>query len=262
MTAYVIDTGIRVSHSQFGGRASYGRDLYDNDAVASDCNGHGTHVAGTIGGATYGMAKDVALVAVRVFGCGNSALTSTIVAGFDWVAANAALPAVANASLGGPRSSSMDAAARGVVSAGVTLVTSAGNGYGADACDYSPARVSEIITVGSTASSDQRSSFSNVGGCIDLFAPGSSITSAWYTSNSAAAILSGTSMASPHVAGAAAMYLSFQPSATPQQVRDVVFNFSTKSVVSGSSSPNNHLLYNGGNPLNNRGANEDLAAAR
>ncbi len=248
VTAYVIDTGIRIEHSQFGGRASYGRDLRDNDDVASDCNGHGTHVAGTVGSSAYGMAKDVDLVAVRVFGCGNTTATSTIIAGFDWVAANAQLPAVANASLGGPVSSAMDAAARGIQNAGVAFVASAGNGYGQNACSRSPARVAELMTVGSTDSADRRSDFSNVGSCVDFFAPGTAITSTWYTSNSAAALLSGTSMAAPHVAGAAAMYLEVRPTATPQQVRDVIFNFSTKGIVTDARSANNHLLFNGGSP--------------
>ncbi|MEM1043190.1 MAG: S8 family peptidase [Bacteroidota bacterium] len=248
VTAYIIDTGIRITHNDFGNRASYGYDFRDNDPVASDCNGHGTHVAGTVGGATYGMAKDVDLVAVRVFGCGPFGSSDDIIAGFNWVAANAQLPAVANASLSMGNTSAARAATQSIVDAGVAFAVAAGNGYGANACNGMPAGVADVMTVGSTDNTDRRSSFSNVGSCIDFFAPGSSVTSAWYTSNSATNTISGTSMASPHVAGAAAMYLEARPNASPAKVRNVIFNFSTKNAVSNSSSPNNHLLYNGGNP--------------
>ncbi len=248
VTAYVIDTGIRITHNEFGGRASYGYDFRDNDPVASDCNGHGTHVAGTIGGATYGMAKDVDLVAVRVFGCGNFGNSGDIIAGFDWVAANAQLPAVANASLTVSDSPASRAATQSIVDAGVAFAVAAGNGYGANACNYTPARVADVMTVGSTDSSDRRSSFSNVGSCIDFFAPGSSVTSAWYNSDSATNTISGTSMASPHVAGAAAMLLEVKPNFSPERVRNIIYNFTTKNAVSNSNTANNHLLYNGGNP--------------
>ncbi len=243
VTAYVIDSGIRISHSQFGGRASYGRDLYDNDDIASDCTGHGTHVAGTVGGSTYGVAKDVDLVAVRVFGCGPSAPFSVIIAGVNWTISNATLPAVANMSLGGGGYSPLDSAVRNLINAGVQVSISAGNGYGRNACNNSPARVGEAITVGSTTTSDRRAAHSNVGSCIDLFAPGENITSAWYTGDFAAAISTGTSMAAPHVAGVAALYLEDNPNASPQEVRDAIFDASTKNAVTSSNSANNHLLY-------------------
>ncbi len=252
VTAYVIDTGINLSHNEFGNRASYGYDFRDNDAIAEDCNGHGTHVAGTLGGATYGMAKDVNIVAVRTFGCGNSGDTGEIIAGFNWVAANAQLPAVANASLGGGASDAMDAAARGVVNAGVAFAVAAGNGFlglfPQNACNSSPAREPVVMTVSSTNDNDQRVSYANFGDCVDFFAPGKAITSAWYTSNSATNTIEGTSMASPHIAGAAAMLLEARPNFTPQQVRDVIFNFTTKNIVGNARSENAHLLFNGGNP--------------
>ena len=242
VTAYVLDTGIRFSHDEFGGRASSGYDFVDNDADASDCDGHGTHVAGTIGGATYGVAKGVSLVAVRVLNCSGSGSYSGVIAGVDWVTANAQHPAVANMSLGGGAYSPLDDAVRNSIASGVQYSLSAGNSN-ANACNYSPARTAEAMTVGSTTSSDARSSFSNYGSCVDFFAPGSSITSAWYTSDGATAVLSGTSMAAPHVAGAAALYLEGAPTATAQQVRDAIYDATTKNVVSGSNSANNHLLY-------------------
>src|SRR5918997_2504974 len=204
--AYIIDTGIRTAHTQFGGRAS---NVYDvNGGNGQDCNGHGTHVAGTIGGSTYGVAKSALLRGVRVFGCGTTTSTSNIIAGVNWVTGNHVKPAVANMSVGGPASSSMDTAVNNLINAGVTVAVAAGNSNGANACNYSPARVANAITVGSTTSTDARSSFSNIGTCLDIFAPGSSILSSWYTSTTAAATLSGTSMATPHVAGAAALNLS------------------------------------------------------
>lgn len=239
---YVIDTGIRTAHSQFGGRASNVFDV--NGGNGEDCNGHGTHVSGTVGGSTYGVAKGVMLRGVRVFGCGSTTSTSNIIAGVNYVTANRILPAVANMSVGGPASSSMDTAVNNLINSGVTVAVAAGNSNGANACNYSPARVANAITVGSTTSTDARSSFSNIGTCLDLFAPGSSILSAWYTSNTATATLSGTSMASPHVAGVAALYKQANPSASPTTIRNAIVNNATTGVVTnaGSGSPN-RLLY-------------------
>lgn len=242
VTAYIIDTGILFSHNEFGGRAKSGYDFVSNDSDASDCNGHGTHVAGTVGGSTYGVAKGVNLVAVRVLDCSGSGTTSGVIAGIDWVTANHAAKAVANMSLGGGASTSLDTAVKNSIAAGVVYAIAAGNNN-RDACKFSPARVPEAITVGATTSTDSRASYSNYGTCLDLFAPGSSITSAWYTSNTATNTISGTSMATPHVAGVAALYLEGH-SGTAQQVRDAIVTASTPNVVinAGRGSPN-RLLY-------------------
>ncbi|MEU8253289.1 S8 family serine peptidase [Micromonospora inaquosa] len=243
--AYIIDTGIRFSHNDFGGRATSGYDAVDGGS-ADDCNGHGTHVAGTVGGSAYGVAKAVQLVGVRVLNCSGSGTNAGVIAGVDWVTANAIKPAVANMSLGGGANSSLDNAVRNSIASGVTYGLAAGNDNGANACNTSPARTTEAITVGSTTSSDARSSFSNVGTCLDIFAPGSSITSAWYTSNTASNTISGTSMATPHVVGAAALVASANPSWTPAQVRNQLVANATPNVVGnpGSGSPN-LLLYVG-----------------
>ncbi|MEU8332522.1 S8 family serine peptidase [Micromonospora sp. NPDC048839] len=243
--AYIIDTGIRFSHNDFGGRATSGYDAVDGGA-ADDCNGHGTHVAGTVGGSAYGVAKAVQLVGVRVLNCSGSGTNAGVIAGVDWVTANAIKPAVANMSLGGGANTSLDNAVRNSIASGVTYGLAAGNDNGANACNTSPARTTEAITVGSTTSSDARSSFSNVGTCLDIFAPGSSITSAWYNSNTATNTISGTSMATPHVVGAAALVASANPSWTPAQVRNQLVANATPNVVSnpGSGSPN-LLLYVG-----------------
>jgi len=242
--AYIIDTGIRFSHSQFGGRAVSGYDAIDGGS-ADDCNGHGTHVAGTVGSTTYGVAKSVQLVGVRVLNCQGSGSNSQVIAGIDWVTGNhgAGQPASANMSLGGGASTALDNAVNNSINDGVTYSIAAGNSN-ANACNYSPARVAAAITVGSTTSSDARSSFSNYGTCLDIFAPGSSITSTWYTSDTATNTISGTSMATPHVAGVAALYLQGNPSASPQTVRDTIVNSATTGVVTnpGSGSPN-RLLY-------------------
>jgi len=207
----------------------------------TDCNGHGTHVAGTVGGTTYGVAKEVGLVAVRVLDCGGSGTVSGVIAGVDWVTGNHATgaPAVANMSLGGGASSALDGAVNNSIIDGVTYVVAAGNSN-TTACSSSPARVANAVTVGATTSTDARSSFSNYGTCLDLFAPGSSITSAWYTSNSATNTISGTSMASPHTAGAAARYLQHNPSASPATVSTALTTTATQGVVTnpGSGSPN------------------------
>jgi len=245
VTAYIIDTGIRASHNEFGGRVISGFTAINDGRGTDDCHGHGTHVAGTVGGATYGVAKSVSLVAVRVLNCQGSGTTSGVIAGVDWVRSNhtGTNPAVANMSLGGSASSSLDTAVNNSINDGVTYVIAAGNSN-ANACNYSPARVANALTVGSTTSIDARSSFSNFGTCLDIFAPGSSITSAWSTSNTATNTISGTSMASPHVAGVAALYLETSPGASPATVVGAIVNGSTLNKVTsaGSGSPN-RLLY-------------------
>jgi len=250
VTAYVIDTGILTSHQEFEGRASLGVDLVGTNG-GQDCHGHGTHVAGTIGGKTYGVAKGVALVAVRVFDCSGGSSWETIIAGIDWVIANhgAGQPAVANMSLGGSGSSAVDTATSNLVNDGVATAVAAGNGNligrQANACNYSPARVPAAMTISATNSSDAKASWANYGDCVDWFAPGVSITSAWIGSNSATNTISGTSMATPHTAGVAALYLQANPSATPGAVRDAIFANTTKDVVTSSSTANNDLLYMG-----------------
>ncbi|MEU5944180.1 S8 family serine peptidase [Micromonospora sp. NPDC047465] len=241
--AYIIDTGIRFSHSDFGGRATSGYDAVDGGS-ADDCNGHGTHVAGTVGGSAYGVAKGVQLVGVRVLNCQGSGTNAGVIAGVDWVTQNAVKPAVANMSLGGGANSTLDTAVRNSINSGVSYGLAAGNDSGGNACNTSPARTAEGITVGSTTNTDARSSFSNIGTCLDIFAPGSSITSAWHTGDSATNTISGTSMATPHVVGAAALVASANPSWTPQQVRDYLVNNATNNVVGnpGTGSPNK-LLY-------------------
>ena len=242
---YVIDTGIRKTHAQFGGRAGGAAYTSINDGNGSnDCNGHGTHVAGTVGGSTYGVAKGVTLHAVRVLDCAGNGTDSTVISGVDWVTANRQTPAVANLSLGGGASMALDTAVQNMINAGVTTAVAAGNDYGQNACNYSPARVAAAITVGSTTSTDAKSDFSNIGSCLDIFAPGSSVLSAWYTSDTATNTISGTSMATPHVAGVAALYLQNNPSASPATVRDQIVNTATTNVLTGigSGSPN-RLLY-------------------
>ncbi len=239
--AYIIDTGIRTTHNDFGGRATWGTNTVDSNNT--DCNGHGTHVAGTVGGATYGVAKAVRLVAVKVLNCSGSGSTTSVVNGVNWVTNNAVKPAVANMSLGGGASSSIDNAVANSIASGVSYAVAAGNSN-ANACNYSPARTSTAITVGSTTSTDARSSFSNYGTCVHIFAPGSSVLSAYHTSNTATSTLSGTSMASPHVAGAAALVLSPNPTWTPAQVKSYLINNATTGVVTspGTGSPNRLLF--------------------
>ncbi len=250
VTAYVIDTGVRNSHNEFGGRSVSGWDFVDNDSDASDCNGHGTHVAGTIGGSTYGVAKNVNIVGVRVLNCSGSGTNSGVIDGVNWVASNASGPSVANMSLGGGASSALDTAVNNAVAAGVTFVVAAGNDN-SNACNYSPARAASAITVGSTTSSDSRSSFSNYGSCLDIYAPGSSITSAWYNSNSSTNTISGTSMAAPHVAGVAALYLQEDSSLSPAQLDSLLSSRASNNRVSDAKSGSpNKLLYSlqGGDP--------------
>jgi subtilisin family serine protease len=238
---YVIDTGIRTTHTQFGGRASNVFDAFGGSGA--DCNGHGTHVSGTVGGSTYGVAKSSLLRGVRVLDCNGSGATSGVIAGVDWVRVNHINPAVANMSLGGGVSTALDTAVNNLANSGVPIAVAAGNSN-ANACNSSPARAANAITVGSTTTTDARSSFSNFGTCLDLFAPGSGILSAWFSSNTATATLSGTSMASPHVAGVAALYKQANPNASSTTVRDAIVNNATTNKVTnaGTGSPN-RLLY-------------------
>ncbi len=243
VSAYVIDTGILASHSQFGGRVMTGYTAINDGYGSSDCAGHGTHVAGTIGGSTYGVAKGVKLYPVRVLGCDGYGSTSGIVAGMDWVANTHSGPAVANMSLGGGASTATDQAVTRLRNSGVVVVVAAGN-ENQNACNVSPARAQGAITVGSTDRYDARSSFSNWGSCVNIFGPGSSITSSWSTGTSATNTISGTSMATPHVAGAVALYLAANPTATPAQVETALYANATPNAVSNAGSGSaNRLLY-------------------
>lgn len=241
--AYIVDTGIRGTHVEFTRRMAAGFTAISDRNGTSDCNGHGTHVAGTVGGTTYGIAKGVTLVPVRVLNCRGSGTNSGVIAGVDWVAAQTHRPAVANMSLGGGANTSLDNAVANAVSRGITFVVAAGNS-GANACNYSPARAASAITVGATTSTDARASYSNFGSCVDIFAPGSSITSAWYKNDTQTNTISGTSMASPHVAGVAALVLQGSPSASPSSVTNAILGNATSGKVTnpGSGSPN-LLLY-------------------
>jgi subtilisin family serine protease len=243
VNAYIIDTGIRITHSEFGGRAFSGFTSITDGNGTNDCNGHGTHVAGTVGGSTYGVAKGVTLHAVRVLDCAGSGTYEGVIAGVDWVTANRVLPAVANMSLGGGASQAVDDAVTASIASGVTYAIAAGNDN-ANACNYSPARTPNALTIGATTSADARASYSNYGTCVDLFAPGSSITSAWSTSDTSTNTISGTSMATPHVCGAAALYLSANPAASPAQVEAALEANATPGAVTspGTGSPN-LLLY-------------------
>ncbi|MER7496650.1 S8 family peptidase [Streptomyces pharetrae] len=242
VTAYVIDTGVRITHSQLTGRAVNGYDAVDGDTTAQDGNGHGTHVATTIAGSTYGVAKKAKIVAVRVLNNSGSGTTAGVIAGIDWVTKNHSGPSVANMSLGGGVSTTLDTAVRNSIASGVTYAVAAGNSN-ANASSFSPARVAEAITVGATTSTDARASYSNYGSALDIFAPGSSITAGWHTSDTATNTISGTSMATPHVAGAAAVYLAGHPSATPAQVASALTAGATTGKVTspGSGSPNRLL---------------------
>lgn len=243
--AYIVDTGVRLTHSQFTGRMGNGFDSITAGGTGADCHGHGTHVAGTVGGTTWGIAKGVTIHPVRVLDCTGYGTDAQVIAGIDWVVQNHVKPAVANMSLGGDASQPLDDAVTAAVNAGIVFAVAAGNDS-SSACNYSPARTPNAITVGSTTSSDARSSFSNYGTCLDIFAPGSSITSASNSSDTGSTSMSGTSMASPHVAGAAALYLGANPTATPQQVRDaLVANGTANKVTSPGTGSPNVLLYTG-----------------
>ncbi|MDX8033454.1 S8 family peptidase [Lentzea sp. BCCO 10_0856] len=231
VTTYVLDTGIRKTHSEFEGRASDGYDFIDNDAVAQDCQGHGSHVAGTIAGKTYGVAKKARVVGVRVLDCNGSGAWDGIIRGIDWVTANGKKPAVVNMSLGGSgTNSSLENAVKRSITAGFTYVLAGGNS-GQDACNFTPARTPEAITVGASDRADKRSIWSagssNHGKCLDIWAPGSDIVSASHSNDTGTRSMGGTSMASPHVAGAAALYLSANPNATPDQVRGALVGAAT-----------------------------------
>ncbi|MEW5927592.1 MAG: S8 family serine peptidase [Gemmatimonadota bacterium] len=267
VTAYVIDTGIRYGHVEFEGRATLGWDAYAADPVdaqlydgTGDCDGHGTHVAGTVGGRTFGVAKQVRLVGVRVLSCAGYGSDADVIAGMDWVARTATLPAVVNMSLGDVvpaktlgTSGPIDDAVRAMISSGLTVVVAAGNGWGngtvgADACMFPISNVPEAITVAASTSGDKRTGWTNYGACIDLFAPGNTIMSSTLDSDTSTGTKSGTSMAAPHVAGAAALVLEQAPGATPQQVRDVLVEGSTKNVIlpvtgNDGHTMNSHLLY-------------------
>ncbi|MDH6219509.1 S8 family peptidase [Streptomyces pseudovenezuelae] len=232
VTVYVIDTGIRITHKDFGGRASYGWDFVGNDRTAGDGNGHGTHVAGTIAGRTYGVAKKAKVVAVRVLDDAGAGTTAQVIAGIDWVTRHAHKPAVANLSLGGHHNAQLDAAVRNSIASGVTYAVAAGND-GLSAGLYSPADVKEAITVGATDKADARAGFSNFGPAVDLFAPGVSITSASDASDTGRAAFSGTSMATPHAAGAAALYLAGHRRASPAQVSKALVKLAVAGKVSG-----------------------------
>ncbi|WP_336321781.1 S8 family peptidase [Streptomyces lavendofoliae] len=231
VTAYVIDTGVRVGHKDFEGRAVSGFDAIDNDDDASDGNGHGTHVAGTIAGAAHGVAKKAKIVAVRVLDDNGSGTTEQVVAGIDWVTKNHRGPSVANMSLGGGVDPALDAAVSKAIASGVTFAVAAGN-ESSDAGQSSPARVPEALTVASSTKDDQQSGFSNHGSVVDLYAPGSDITSAWNDSDQGTKTISGTSMATPHVAGAAAVYLAGHQDATPEQVAGALTGGATAGKIS------------------------------
>ncbi|MFD8948095.1 S8 family peptidase [Streptomyces xanthophaeus] len=244
VTVYIVDTGIDTGHEEFGGRARSG---YNGVFLSrrGDCNGHGTHVAGTVGGKTYGVAKGVSLVAVKVADCRGSGRLSAMVGGLEWLVKDAArrpgTPAVANMSMGGTRSAALDKAVKRAVAAGITVTVAAGND-GRDACGGSPAAVPQALTVGATDASDRRAPFSNHGPCVDLSAPGVAVTSAWRGSPTATARSSGTSMAAPHVAGAAALVLAGSPASTPAQVAEALVRGAVPDGITGLPAGTPNLL--------------------
>jgi len=247
--AYIIDTGIRISHTDFGGRAINGYNAINPQNAANDCNGHGTHVAGTTGGTTYGVAKQVTLVAVKVLPCSGTGFVSDIIAGIDWVTADhtSGHPAVANVSIGAAPNAALDRAVKTSISDGVSYAVAAGNGndvgIGQDACKSSPGKVADAMTVSATDHIDAKPSWANYGKCVDWFAPGVGITSDWYTSDTATATESGTSMAAPETAGVAALYLQTHPTASAHAVRDAIKAQTTKKIVRISKTPSSNLLF-------------------
>jgi subtilisin family serine protease len=245
VTAFVIDTGVRATHEDFEGRATGGFDAIDNDDTPDDGHGHGTHVAGTIGGAAHGVAKGVKIVPVRVLDDSGSGTTEQVVAGIDWVAQNAQGPSVANMSLGGGVDETLDTAVRNAISAGVTFAVAAGN-EASDASNGSPSRVEEAITVAASDDADNQADFSNFGSIVDIYGPGVDITSAWNTDDTATNTISGTSMATPHVAGAAALFLAANPEATPEEVAEALKTAGTPDKIQnpGEGTPN-VLLFTG-----------------
>ncbi len=248
VTAYVLDTGVRTTHREFGGRASAGFSAFDDGRGAQDCNGHGTHVAGTIGGSTYGVAKQAKIVGVRVLDCDGSGSTSGVIAGVDWVTAHHRGPSVANLSLGAGASAALDEAVARSIAAGVTYAVAAGNDN-VDACTQSPARLAGAITVGASTKTDARASFSNYGRCVDLFAPGEAIRAAGYKSDTATALFSGTSMATPHVAGVIATYLQTNPADTPAQVASALDRGGRRGLLSAVGAGSVNLLLALTNPI-------------
>ncbi|CCH31996.1 S8 family peptidase [Actinosynnema sp. NPDC047251] len=243
VTAYILDTGIDHGHREFGGRAKPGFDAVDDGQDGADCHGHGTHVAGTVGGTTYGVARKVSLVGVRVLDCDGQGENSGLIAGLDWVARHANGPAVLNGSLGGPRSEALNATVNALAAKGVLPVVAAGNDA-VDACDSSPASASGAVTVGATDRTDRQADFSNYGTCLSLYAPGKAITSARLGGGGVA--LSGTSMASPHVAGVVALYLAKNPEADPESIATWLTRQATKDTLEVSPSSPNLLLNTGG----------------
>ena len=240
---YVVDTGVLASHQDFAGRVKAGYTAVSDGKGTTDCNGHGTHVAGTIAGTKYGIAKSASIIPVRVLDCNGSRTTSTVIAGLDWVASQNPRNAVVNLSLGGGTSTALDDAINRVVNKDIVVVVAAGNNN-ADACNYSPSRVPAAITVGATTNQDQRANYSNYGKCLDVFAPGSNITSDWYSSNTATATASGTSMASPHVAGLAAILRAIYTGENVSQITNRILNKATTNKVTDSQAGSpNRLLY-------------------
>ena len=225
-----MDTGILSSHQEFSGRVLSGYTAISDGNGTTDCNGHGTHVAGTVGGTTYGVAKNVNLVPIRILGCDGSGASSNVIAGLDWILKNGKKPAVVNMSLGGEANASLDSAVENLFNNGYVMVVAAGNSN-TDACSSSPARVSKAITVAATDSTDTRASYSNYGSCVDIFAPGSQINSSWIGSNTATKVLNGTSMATPHVVGVVAEMLQSTPTATSQTISTNLLNQASNNVV-------------------------------
>lgn len=262
VTAFVVDTGVRLGHSQFGGRASSGHDFVDDDTNATDCQGHGTHVAGTIGGSTYGTAKAVKVVALRVLDCTGSGYFSDTIEALDWILAHKpAGPSVVNMSLGGGAYAPIDEAVERTVAAGIPVVVSAGNN-GGNACHQSPARAPHAVTVAATDSRDTRPGWSNVGSCVDLFAPGVDVRSASNDSNTATTVKSGTSMSAPHVTGVVARYLQKQPKATPAQVTTALAATATTSAVKNPGGAPNRLLHVALQPVTAPGLPTSVVASK